>query len=802
MIVALIFIGLSLPVIIKAWNKARGPEDELVDLADPDSLEDFPILKSFRLAISRSVSRLLTRKKSNNSTNLTKANIIKIDPAIGNPVVVVSNPLSSSRNLTCTAPTTTDIPTATDIPSSTNPPSHSQVSNHIKDQLVARKREILLAIAKSKAKTRAEELKSNNHTATNANANDLTLRTIIPDALVTSPRTLDNDRIVAKDASVTDPTVNSRIKSVSKSVVKTGIITSVKTAITTAVNTTTVNTTVVNMTTSKVLVDKSNVIDMKNTKDLIHKVDKDHLKNVNVIIAKESDLVEEKIRLEYTSNKLDKKDVYDDINLHRASAATSVVIDEVIDMLNEYESSTKFEKKDMYGRLLLHRACMTTSVDIDEVLHLLNVYPQGVQEKDLDGRLCLHLACLNECPEKTALVKLLLDQYSDGARVVDNDGRLPLHLHLSSMNSNEKLSVVKLLLEKHPEGAKTMDANGSLPLHLACENKADADVLEYLLLQYEEGVKVRDKNGRVPLHLSHMSSSIVSSYKIRNKWRNATEVKDIFGKVPSDYDQSSGAALWQQLLVLSARLKGRGHNICDSYLLKAGQFGRICKFILICDDSNSMNKRVCPGPGAPPVDPLSPDPPTRWTELRSTCEVVVELACAVSDGGIDVHFLNHIGALKGIHSTDQFIAGFPSKPHGSAPLARAIRDVIAANKKLPKGKMLVILFATDGETDGGEQEIKEVKEALASKPAWCKVQVLKITDNDAETSYLDEFDRAYEGVDVTDDYFSVLANVHKYRGKDTPFSFGDYLVKCLIGPLDREIDEIDEPERISELSLM
>jgi hypothetical protein len=88
-----------------------------------------------------------------------------------------------------------------------------------------------------------------------------------------------------------------------------------------------------------------------------------------------------------------------------------------------------------------------------------------------------------------------------------------------------------------------------------------------------------------------------------------------------------------------------------------------------------------------------------------------------------------------------------------------------------------------------------VKEALATKPSWCKVQVLKITDNDDETSYLDEFDRAIEGVDVTDDYFSVLANVRKYRGQNTSFSFGDYLVKCLIGPLDKEIDEIDEPSR-------
>ena len=67
-------------------------------------------------------------------------------------------------------------------------------------------------------------------------------------------------------------------------------------------------------------------------------------------------------------------------------------------------------------------------------------------------------------------------------------------------------------------------------------------------------------------------------------------------------------------------------------------------------------------------------------------------------------------------------------------------------------------------------------------------------------TYLDELDRTIDGVDVTDDYYSVLANVRKYRGSDTPFSFGDYLVKCLIGPLDKEIDEIDEPFIINVIS--
>ena len=73
------------------------------------------------------------------------------------------------------------------------------------------------------------------------------------------------------------------------------------------------------------------------------------------------------------------------------------------------------------------------------------------------------------------------------------------------------------------------------------------------------------------------------------------------------------------------------------------------------------------------------------------------------------------------------------------------------------------------------------------------MQILKVSDDDGATAYLDELDGAIDGVDVTDDYYSVLDRVRKYRGPDESFSFGDFLVKCIIGPFDASMDEVDEP---------
>jgi hypothetical protein len=235
------------------------------------------------------------------------------------------------------------------------------------------------------------------------------------------------------------------------------------------------------------------------------------------------------------------------------------------------------------------------------------------------------------------------------------------------------------------------------------------------------------------------------------------------------------------------------HNIRMDFILRVLQHGRSCKFVLICDDSSSMNTIVRPGPGAPPIDPFTTtELPTRWTELRNTCELVVELACTVTDS-VDVHFLNNPNSLKGIKSSVQLHENFLPEARGSTPLAKTLRSVLQAYENLPNEKRLVILLATDGRPDGGAQGISDLGAALASKPPDSKVQILKITDDDAATAYLDKFDGAIDGVDVTDDYYSVLANVNRYRRPGTHFSMGDYIVKCLIGPMDKEIDEIDEP---------
>jgi hypothetical protein len=58
--------------------------------------------------------------------------------------------------------------------------------------------------------------------------------------------------------------------------------------------------------------------------------------------------------------------------------------------------------------------------------------------------------------------------------------------------------------------------------------------------------------------------------------------------------------------------------------------------------------------------------------------------------------------------------------------------------------------------------------------------------------YLNEIDRIVPSVDVNDDYLSEKKEVQAAQGANYAFSFGDYVVKTLLGPIDPAFDNLDE----------
>jgi len=210
--------------------------------------------------------------------------------------------------------------------------------------------------------------------------------------------------------------------------------------------------------------------------------------------------------------------------------------------------------------------------------------------------------------------------------------------------------------------------------------------------------------------------------------------------------------------------------------------------VALCDDSGSMNTAAVGGGGGGPFAPRT----TRWGELRQTVSIVVDLATTLSDAGVDVHFLNRPPILGARSAHDVQVAFDHAPPAGFTPLTRALQAVLARQGERP----LLVLVATDGQPtdDRGNVDIPRFVAALRAKAPQVFVQIMACTDDDASVAYLADVDRGVPRVDVTDDFATERAEILRKQGRGFRFSFGDYVVKALLGPVDPVFDTLDRAE--------
>ncbi|CAF2584669.1 unnamed protein product [Rotaria sp. Silwood2] len=70
--------------------------------------------------------------------------------------------------------------------------------------------------------------------------------------------------------------------------------------------------------------------------------------------------------------------------------------------------------------------------------------------------------------------------------------------------------------------------------------------------------------------------------------------------------------------------------------------------------------------------------------------------------------------------------------------------------------------------------------------------IILITDDDDCIGYLNDWDKRIPNLDVVDDYRNEKKEIQALQGKQFPFSFGDYVVKILMGGVDSWFDDLDE----------
>ncbi|CAF0759959.1 unnamed protein product [Adineta steineri] len=216
---------------------------------------------------------------------------------------------------------------------------------------------------------------------------------------------------------------------------------------------------------------------------------------------------------------------------------------------------------------------------------------------------------------------------------------------------------------------------------------------------------------------------------------------------------------------------------------------------MILDDSSSMRTPVLSHnqQNLSPFDQL----PTRWDELKQTVSMVIDLASTLDPDGIDIYFLNRQPLLHVVDSS-QLNETFSILPNGPTPLTRVLSYVLNLKRSRVHDRKLLILIATDGlpTDENGQNDLNALEKVLRHEryPAIDRIYVTFIacTDDHSSVAYLNQFDKKIPYVDVLDDYPSERAEVLAVQGKHFPFSFGDYVVKLLMGSVDQWFDQLDE----------
>lgn len=228
--------------------------------------------------------------------------------------------------------------------------------------------------------------------------------------------------------------------------------------------------------------------------------------------------------------------------------------------------------------------------------------------------------------------------------------------------------------------------------------------------------------------------------------------------------------LEQRFQSAAVRLKKKH---CHDFFIDKLRYLQGWDFVMICDDSGSMNTRTDQG--------------TRWTELCMNTKRTVKICTQLDPDGISVNFLNRKGS-KNVTKFDQVKSLFRKGPSGSTPLGAALER--ALKEKTP-GKPMVILIATDGTPDNPQH----LMSALRSRfPHMYDVYVTFIacTDNKSDVAWMNGLDKSEPNVDVLDDFKSEREEVWKAQGRQVDYTKGDHIARMLCGPVFAEIDNLDQ----------
>jgi hypothetical protein len=216
------------------------------------------------------------------------------------------------------------------------------------------------------------------------------------------------------------------------------------------------------------------------------------------------------------------------------------------------------------------------------------------------------------------------------------------------------------------------------------------------------------------------------------------------------------------------------------YLLELNDY----EIVIVCDDSGSMNTKV------------DNTDKTRWDELRLIVKILIEIGVIFDTNGVDIHFLNR-RKYRNVKDFEDVKQAFAKPPKGFTPLVPVLEEIFKSRlARHAQDKKLLVFVATDGEPtdEKGDPTISKLKRLMEEtrNSETTYVSFLACTDDCESIKYLDKWDKSMPNVDVTDDFETEKKKICQIQGRDFPFTYGDYIVKALVGAIIPVLDRLNE----------
>ena len=210
--------------------------------------------------------------------------------------------------------------------------------------------------------------------------------------------------------------------------------------------------------------------------------------------------------------------------------------------------------------------------------------------------------------------------------------------------------------------------------------------------------------------------------------------------------------------------------------------------VLIIDDSGSM---------ADIADKDTLSMSTRWDEALKSTKIIIE---AHQCFGLVCHvfFLNR-GFMLNVATFEQLAPLLAAPPGGGTDIVRVLKAVEQQYVNIDMGKTLVIHLLTDGHPTNasGVEDTPNLINALMNRQYKNKTlfSIILCTDDEEVEKVYRRIEQVRDiNVDVTEDYRGELRDVLRQRGRYYKFTYGDYIVKTLVGAYDKSVHQIDLPQ--------